>query len=831
MLYFVQLNRLVVNRIIKVVLFVVLLLATVAAGIGFYFHRNIQPILITEINKALAVEVSVDKITLSGLRDFPNLGIKLSNVSIQESTSFYKNKLLIAKELNLFIDVWKLYKGEYVIDKILLRKGELRMADLREGTNYAIIKPTAEANSSTVSFAINDLILVDCQIEYQNVLTKFSCKTRTTKSIVALKYTEAATQLDVTGQLNSTSIRSGNEQYLTEKDLSIRTKVTLHTKEQTIAIAPSSLRIQDVDLTIQGTLDYTKRSAVDIVFSNASTSIKSLLSILPKNVETNLQTLNLTGTMAIEGHLTGKTFDKHEPQLSLHFLLQNAATSVQGLDQQIVGINASGDITIPAMSKLANASASFALASASNGTNALRGKVDVQNFVQPTISWEGEAQVNAAFIFGLLEDSNFSASDGTFNVDGKATITYDLNKNIPVQNSLRYSGTVTVTNLTGRLTDPSISIQNGQLDISVKADNMVVKSASIGYNNTTAHLSGYVENYTTLLNTESTAKLVGELTVNNLYINELYRTTQQPTEQGATAALIPLHISLNTEFVNFKFNDFVAEKMQGILESNQTSIRMPQCEITALGGKTIANIALKKWGDNHLLDINSAIENINISELFKQFNNFEQSEITSTHLSGTLTGNILAKVILDANFEPILPKLYAKATVRVENGALVNYEPLAELSSFAKIEDLKNVQFKSLENTIEIFDQTIFIPKMKIANNALNLEIEGTHTFDNYMSYNISLSVAELLATKANWIARKAEKRIERNKAGGLTAYILMEGTPEKLRISYDRATVKENVKEEVKNEKTRFIQALQNEGSLQQETEQSKNYGDVWDE
>ena len=99
------------------------------------------------------------------------------------------------------------------------------------------------------------------------------------------------------------------------------------------------------------------------------------------------------------------------------------------------------------------------------------------------------------------------------------------------------------------------------------------------------------------------------------------------------------------------------------------------------------------------------------------------------------------------------------------------------------------------------------------------------------MNYQMSLSVAELLATKANWIAKKKEKRIEKNTNGGLTAHIIMEGTPDDLKISYDRATVKENVKEEIKKEKSNFIKALKGEGSLEDEEIESKNYDDVWDE
>ena len=236
-------------------------------------------------------------------------------------------------------------------------------------------------------------------------------------------------------------------------------------------------------------------------------------------------------------------------------------------------------------------------------------------------------------------------------------------------------------------------------------------------------------------------------------------------------------------------------------------------------------------GNNYLLDIQNELNKVNINKLFSQFNNFYQSEITDKNISGILDGSIVAKVILNHDYEPILPKLYAKSTITIENGALTGYEPLKELSSFVHVKDLENVKLKTLSNSIEIFDETIFIPKMKIENNALNLQLEGTHTFDNLMSYAMEISVAELLATKANWIAKKAEKRIERNKNGGLTAYVLMEGTPDDLKIKYDRSTVKENIKEEVKNEKKRFIQTLKGENTLQDQGKKTKSYDDIWDE
>ena len=253
--------------------------------------------------------------------------------------------------------------------------------------------------------------------------------------------------------------------------------------------------------------------------------------------------------------------------------------------------------------------------------------------------------------------------------------------------------------------------------------------------------------------------------------------------------------------------------------------------MAALDGTVNGEISFQNWGDNYLLDIQSELRKVNIKKLFSQFNNFYQNEITAKNISGILNGNVVTKVILGHNYNPILPKIYAKSKITIDNGALSEYEPLKELSSFVNIKDLENVKFKTLSNSIEIFDQTIFIPKMKIENNALNLQLEGTHTFDNLMSYAMEISVAELLATKANWIAKKAEKRIERNKNGGLTAYVIMEGTPDDLKIKYDRSTVKENLKEEIKNEKKRFIKTLKGENTLQDQEKKTKNYDDIWDE
>jgi hypothetical protein len=471
------------------------------------------------------------------------------------------------------------------------------------------------------------------------------------------------------------------------------------------------------------------------------------------------------------------------------------------------------------------------LRSASNGSNQVEGNIEVIDFEKPRIKWQGLAKLDPVFISKFTTNPNFIPSAGLINLNGSLSITYDIKQSKIIPNTFDYNGAISIKNIQGKIINPELTIHELSAEVQSKDDSLIIQNTRINYNQTQANLSGYMENVASIFNDKSQTKFIGDLEVNNLYINELLTEDSTTKTENNNNELSPIHLELTTKVNNFKINDFKAESINGTLISDKKSIRLKALKMAALNGTIYGDVSMNNWGKSYLLDIQSELHEVNIQKLFSQFNNFYQSEITDKNISGILDGSIVTKVILNHDYEPILPKLYVKSTITIKNGALTGYEPLKELSSFVHVKDLENVKFKTLSNSIEIFDETIFIPKMKIENNALNLQLEGTHTFDNLMSYAMEISVAELLATKANWIAKKAEKRIERNKNGGLTAYVLMEGTPDDLKIKYDRSTVKENIKEEVKNEKKRFIQTLKGESTLQDQKKKTKSYDDIWDE
>lgn len=819
------------KKAFKILVSILLVFIGISTALFFYFQKNIQPILISEINKSLAVRVGVDDITVTRIQDFPKIGIRLTNISIDESTSFYKDKLIRADELNLFVDLIELYQGKYVIDEISIRGGIINIVDHENTNNYEIIKSSNEKQSANVSFEIDQLKLMNCDIKYNHTPSKTKINGLVSSSSIQLKYNEASTFLKIKSDFKNLYLLANNDSYINDKNVSLNTKVVVNTNLKIVTIDPSVLKIENINLSTHGKINYDEFSLVDIKFKNERADAIDLIRILPNNLKKSFEDFKLDGDLSINGYVNGNLSKNGKLTFEFDYVLTNGELILKNKNIGINQLNAIGKLSIPDIENMRNARFYCMLNSASNGSNQIDGNIEVTDFEKPKIKWQGGAQLDPIFINKFIANSNFIPTAGNMILDGILSLVYDINQSRIAPNTFNYNGAITIKNIQGKIINPNLTIHQLNAEIQSKDDSLIIQNTLINYNKTQANLSGYIRNVASIFDDKSQSKFIGDLEVDNLYINELL-TEDSTTKTGNNSnTLSPIQFELATKINSFKVNDFKAKSINGTLILDKKSIRLTELKMAALDGNVDGEISISNWGNNYLLDIQNELHKVNINKLFSQFNNFYQSEITDKNISGILDGSIVAKVILNHDYEPILPKLYAKSTIKIENGALTGYEPLKELSSFVHVKDLENVKFKTLSNSIEIFDETIFIPKMKIENNALNLQLEGTHTFDNLMSYAMEISVAELLATKANWIAKKAEKRIERNKIGGLTAYVIMEGTPDDLKIKYDRSTVKENIKEEVKNEKKRFIQTLKGENTLQYQEKKTKSYYDIWDE
>ena len=199
------------------------------------------------------------------------------------------------------------------------------------------------------------------------------------------------------------------------------------------------------------------------------------------------------------------------------------------------------------------------------------------------------------------------------------------------------------------------------------------------------------------------------------------------------------------------------------------------------------------------------LETINIRNLFSTFNNFNQSFIQDKHLKGLASGEIDLRSNWGPNFKLNSENLKVKAEYIIEKGELINFSPLNKLSSYVNVEDLKHVKFSKLENSLEIKNRLITIPKMDIKSSVLTVSISGTHNFNNEIDYDIQLLLSEILSNefrRKNTNLNKSYEKIEINNENFSKIYLKMTGNTDNPKIYFDKIYAKKKLEEKLNKEK-----------------------------
>ena len=146
-----------------------------------------------------------------------------------------------------------------------------------------------------------------------------------------------------------------------------------------------------------------------------------------------------------------------------------------------------------------------------------------------------------------------------------------------------------------------------------------------------------------------------------------------------------------------------------------------------------------------------------------------------------------------------------------------------------RIEELKDIRFSDLENTIKIANSRIDIPEFEIKTSALNLIFFGFHHFDNTIDYHFKINLHKLLAQKFRR-NRSDEQYIESDPYEGVNLHLTMKGNLGNPEIKFDKALTRNKIQTDFKNEKSVLKDLLKNSSKKidNQENRREEKYFNV---
>jgi hypothetical protein len=789
------------------IVFVLLIISAIA--LVFIYEDDVKGIVITELNKNLNAEIRIDpkNIDLTIIKTFPDCALEFKQITCMEAIKSEKrDTLLFAGSLQLKFDVEDLWNKKYDINEIKLADAFCRLKISSKGKpNYIVWKEseTKTNEPDSLKFSLELIEFTNVKISYNDLKNKFRTDAHIDEVSFSGKFNEDNYNMQSQGSMLVKKIRSNKVDLLKNKNIIY--KADLQVSGNTYHINLCEVQLNKMFIEAKGNIVYNDSlSDLDVNFKGKNLDIQSVLSLLPESYKNKINDYKSEGNFYASGNLKYRS----AMDLNIEFGVNNTTIIYEPKNANLKNLNAKGKYVL----NKNNSSLELRNVSGDLMNDHFEGNMILTNLNDPYLDLDlkGKLNLNNVMAFWPIDTLTKLKGEVAFQTRIKSNVEA-LKKNILTEDAIfDLSASLSKLVIQFKKQADSTSINTCEL----KALNRSLEVTNLGIHKGRSDLliDGRIEGaYSYLMDSKSALKIYGNLKSNIIAVED-FLFDDNGTSKTEIDVPDNINFILDAAIESLSFGKFNATKLNGNIELKNKKVFAENVTLNAMDGAATIDALMDLSGKNLNVSLHSELNNINVSKLFTQFNNFDQQTLVDQNIGGALTATIDFSGDWNKFLEPDLNSMKSISDLRIDQGKLVDFKPLESLSKFVDINDLKSIKFSSLQSHIEISKSVITIPKTAIKNSALNIDLWGSHSFNNDIDYHIQLLISELLAKKRKGSADEEFGLIENDPENRRSAFVLMTGTVDKPVIKYDRKGLKQKIKEDIKQEKQNLKQILKEE-------------------
>lgn len=548
--------------------------------------------------------------------------------------------------------------------------------------------------------------------------------------------------------------------------------------------------------------------------------IQSVLSLLPEQYNSSIKDYRSEGYFYFKMDITGKVGKYTSPSVDADFGIENATILYKPTGTELKSLNTKGYFTTGKKNTPETFELMLENFSATMNNSKISGAFHIINFLQPKINVETISEID------LAEWKSFFQSDTIAEMSGKLIM--DARFEGVIKNPNEYSaddfrkyrtaGKVSIQNANLILKDNPKTLNNVNAEMLFDNNEIIVNSFSTNIQSSSIELKGFFRNILSFFFVPE-QKLVIDAKLNSSSLNLDELLADNTSSSGDTTFSLKfseranLYLNINIDKLNFK--KFNAENISGKAVLKDNKLYVENAVMNTMQGSAYVNGMLDASDEKeYVITIESDINKINIEDLFVQCENFGQDLLQSKHLKGIASSHIQFVAATDNKLQLYPAKVYANADITIENGELIRFEPVYNLSRFINLSELEHIKFGLLQTHVSIKDKVIDISKTTITSSALNLDLSGRHSFDNEIDYRFKVMLSELLSQKAKKSKKENAEFLEDDDSDKrrMALFISMKGTVDNPKFSYDKIGLSNKIKQDAKKEKQTIKSLLKEE-------------------
>jgi hypothetical protein len=802
-----------------IIAFVVILLLLAQRYLG----PEVKRLFITEINKSLTAEVQIDDVQLSLVKDFPYASIRFTGVRIKEATKLpSKNYLLAAKTISLQFNILDLLRKKYRVKNISLDEVEIAPHVYADGgDNFHFWKQSSGNTNANFNFELQRIQVRNLHLRYINDASLAFVDTHIPGFDANGNFGNSQYTLRLAGRFLIHNFKSQGTSYISERDLNLWLSLAVDNTTGSYTIQKGAIETGKLKLSASGNFIYSdKQKQVSLDVTASGSTLQEMLSLVPASYTKSFNGYKFEGKGDITSKISGMFGGNYSPAVSVSLELQNGNITERKSGISLRNVSTRAVYSVKQNGE--NETLSISNFKAKLGDGFVSGSFVMQGFSSSAIQCNLIANLNLYELQQFLKYEQFTSMSGWLSLNaafnGRIADINHLASSDFLNSSITGSGSIQQSNL--GLKNYNLPVKGIQSVFAFNGNEIQLQRLSFQAGRSDFMLSGtlgnilpwiFVKNETLLLN--------GSLISQRFDWDELSGAQKGSGSEYQFSLPGDIHISnLQIRSNNFTFGKFSAANITGVAQMRNKVLSVADIAMLTCQGKVTGQANINAQATNYsLLQAKAKLDRVNVKMLFTQFGNFGQNDLKDENLEGWVTSDVIFAGTMKNNLDIDLNSIKTHAEIRIEDGRLVNYSPMQSLSTFLKVEDLTDIRFETMQNQIDIASQVIYIPAMEIKSSALNLQLLGTHTFDNELDYHFTIALADLVASKFKIRNKGYDNQaefgpVEDDGRGRTNVFVSLTGTVENPIVKYDKKAMREKISNDLKAQKVELRQVLKQE-------------------
>jgi len=384
---------------------------------------------IATLNTSYKGEVVVGKIHLAPFKNFPDVSIKIEDITVHESKGVSNGIILDVANIYIGFNIWDIVAGNYDIHSLIIEDGLFDLILHKNGkTNVenalALTNDSTDGPPLDIHLQKIELKNIDVNQREEATNTDIGAIIYSAKGGIYSKNNQIEVHVD--SEFELTILKDNDTTYFKQKHFDLHTDLVYDKESGVLVFKPSAIKMEHGDFELKGSVDTKKDMTVDIEVHGTKPSFDMFIAFAPKALIPVLESYKNAGKIFFNATIKGPTTEGRQPLIDAQFGAKEAYLENLSVNKRIDKMGFSGHFTNGKSRNLKTMEFSLTNITANLENGSFVGAIEVKNFESPEIDMQIDANFDIPFVVSFLNLTKVKNAKGKLDIKLKFHDIIDL---------------------------------------------------------------------------------------------------------------------------------------------------------------------------------------------------------------------------------------------------------------------------------------------------------------------------------------------------------------------------------------------------------------------